>query len=178
MKLSEIEQCIKNSGFTFYAPIKLEQIVFEKSLRALCEMNSCGKYGKSHSCPPNIGDIESCIEKVKQFDLGFIFQHVGNLEDSYDFEGMMKEQDVFQERCVTLRKMIDDKSILLLGAGPCCLCEKCTKSEGAPCRQPEKMIASVEAHGIFVNPTLVNAGLKYNNGENTVSYVGIVMKKN
>ena len=42
---------------------------------------------------------------------------------------------------------------------------------------PDKAIASVESYGINVNSLLLNCGLEYNNGINTVSYVGIVMKK-
>lgn len=172
-----IEEKIESVCFTHYAPVDISQIVFEASLRKSCEVNSCGKYGKSYSCPPHVGEINDCIAKVKNFNKGYIFQYVGELEDSYDFEGMMASQDVFVEKARTLRELINDDNCIFLGAGPCTLCKTCAFALGKPCVFPNKMISSVEAHGIFVNPTLINVGLKYNNGENTVSYVGLVLFK-
>ncbi|MEG1806306.1 MAG: DUF2284 domain-containing protein [Clostridia bacterium] len=172
-----LEEKIKSAGFSHYKAIDISQIVFERTLRQSCEMNSCGKYGKCYSCPPYVGEIDDCIAKVKSYRKGYIFQYVGQLEDSYDFEGMMRVQDEFGQLVRDFRSELKDVDCLFLGAGPCTLCKECNFLNGKPCRQPALMISSVEAHGIYVNPTLLNVGLKYNNGESTVSYVGIVMIK-
>ncbi len=177
MMMKLIENALVKADFTHYAPLKLENIVFEESLRSSCEMNTCRMFGGSYSCPPHIGEIKDCIGKVKGYSKGFIFQYVGQLEDPYDFESMMDAQNTFKDKTLEVRKLIDSNDILLLGAGPCTVCKECAFKRNAPCVFPDKMISSVEAHGIFVNPTLVNCGLKYNNGENTVSYCGIVMIK-
>ena len=175
--LQIIENNVAKSDFTYYKPITIDEIVFEAELRKSCEMNACGKFGGSYSCPPHVGEINDCIAKVKKYSKGFIFQYVGQLEDSYDFEGMMENQDVFTEKVRKFRTEIKDIDCLVLGAGPCTLCKECAYKTGKPCVSKNLMISSVEAHGMFVNPTLLNVGLHYNNGIDTVSYVGIVMIK-
>jgi hypothetical protein len=47
--------------------------------------------------------------------------------------------------------------------------------DGEPCRFPEKAISSVEACGIDVMSLSKSAGVRYNNGKNTVTYIGAVL---
>lgn len=175
-----IKDKINSCEFSFVKEINSSQIALEKTLRKSCELNHCGKFGSNYCCPPHVGDIEECIKKVKDYKNGYIFQLITQLEDSYDFEGMMEGQELFKEKVLKLNKLLHDEKqeeFLLLGAGPCSVCETCGAVTGIACPNPEKRIASVESHGIFINPTLINVGLKYNNGENTVSYCGIVLMK-
>ncbi len=164
--------------FSFVKEIKSSQIVFERTLRKSCELNHCGKFGSNYCCPPHVGEIDDCIQKAKDYGDGYIFQFITQLEDSYDFEGMMEGQELFKDKILKLNNLLHAENLenfLLLGAGPCSVCETCGAVTGASCRNPERKIASVESHGIFINPTLINVGLKYNNGENTVSYCGVVL---
>lgn len=64
---------------------------------------------------------------------------------------------------------------MVFGVGGCSLCTRCTYLDGLPCIQPERAVSSVEAYGIDVNRMLTAAGLKYNNGVSTVSYVGLIL---
>jgi predicted metal-binding protein len=64
---------------------------------------------------------------------------------------------------------------LALSAGACSICETCTYPDGEPCRLPEKAMASLESYGIDVAQLIASSGLSYNNGPNTVSYVGVIL---
>ena len=64
---------------------------------------------------------------------------------------------------------------LHLAGGVCGLCEKCGKETGEPCRHPDLALASLESYGVDVYNTAKNAGLKYTNGPNTVTYFGMVL---
>jgi predicted metal-binding protein len=64
---------------------------------------------------------------------------------------------------------------MILGAGACPVCKKCTYLRGEECVFPDKAIASVEAHGIDVKKLLEDHGMSYVNGANTVSYVGLLL---
>ena len=56
----------------------------------LCESNACGNYGRSYMCPPDVGEVETLMGRLKDYRLALVYQTVGTLEDSYDFEGMME----------------------------------------------------------------------------------------
>lgn len=157
--------------------ISTETIVTSRSFRDICASNSCGLYGKCWMCPPDVGDIEVLIGSIRHYTHGLLFQTIAQIEDSYDFEGMMEAGKTHAHVCRKIResvkKMTDD--ILLLGGGGCRVCDKCTKLDNLPCRRPDDAIASMEAYGIDVYRTTEPTNLKYINGQNTVTYFGIVL---
>jgi len=171
-----IEVAARELGFHHVKSIDVGGIVFDRGLRKSCELNTCRKFGTNYGCPPHIGTPEECIDIVKAYSRGVLVQYIGELEDSFDIEGMAASQDVHNDKMRRLRELLKGiDGCLLLGAGPCDYCETCTAETGEPCVSPENRTSSVEAHCIDVNRTLVAAGLKYNNGQNTVSYVGLVL---
>jgi predicted metal-binding protein len=65
--------------------------------------------------------------------------------------------------------------VLHLCAGGCGVCERCAKQDGQPCRAPELAMPSLEAYGVNVSALASAAGMKYINGQNTVTYFGAVL---
>ena len=68
-----------------------------------------------------------------------------------------------------------DCDVLHLTCCGCRLCEKCAKVTGEPCRFPEKALPSLEAYGVDVYNTTKDTDLKYINGQNTVTFFGMVL---
>ena len=64
---------------------------------------------------------------------------------------------------------------LHLSCGGCHLCETCAKKTNEPCRHPDKALSSLEGYGINVYETVKNTPLKYINGQNTVTYFGMLL---
>lgn len=98
------------------------------------------------------------------------------MEDSFDFEGMMAAGKQFAESCAAFDMAIKphlDHYLMLSNEG-CDLCKKCTYPD-APCRFPDRLHASLEANGIFVNILAKSAGMNYINGANTVTYFGALV---
>jgi len=177
--LQNLSDKIVQIGFDKFAEITLSQVVFDVSFRKLCEDNVCRQYGTNYMCPPLIGGADECIAKVKKYNGGMVVQSIVKLEDSFDFEGMMAGQKEHDNRLRILAEFLrnDGGQYLVLGAGPCPQCAECCAIKKKLCINPDKAISSVEAHCIDVTKTVTNAGLKYNNGEATVSYVGLVLTK-
>ena len=75
-----------------------------------------------------------------------------------------------------------DKSLtpgdaLMLGAGGCNYCKRCAAADDKPCPFPDKAFASLEAYGIYVSQLAEAAGLKYINGQNTITYFSAILLK-
>lgn len=170
--MSTLLEKIIEFGASNAGEIKVSDIAFDKSLRKSCEANFCGNYGKNHTCPPGCGDEEELIEKIKKYEDAIIFQTITPLEDSFDFEGMEEAAKNHNKLTYAVwdeaKKLYPDCTIL--AAGGCSYCEKCAGIDGEPCRFPEKAITSLEAHCINVSTLAGKAGMKYINGENTVTY--------
>lgn len=168
---------IVEQGAERAALVPVSQIELNEEFRALCASNACGKFGKCWMCPPDIGDIHVLMDSIRSYDWVLVYQTIGALEDSYDIEGM--EEAALRHSRLT-RKVVDIfreaafQSALHLGAGGCHVCEVCARVENAPCRYPELAISSLEAHGINVSELAKAAGMRYINGQNTVTFFGAV----
>lgn len=171
-----LQEKLKALGFDNVGEIPTEDIPFEPSLLTMCEMNTCGNYGKSYSCPPHVGTTEELIQKAKSYQKVIVFQKIYALEDSFDFEGMVKGKDDFKMRTQEARTLCKSYTddFLLLGAGACGICKQCGAVTGEKCRFPEKAIASLESYCVQVSTLAQLTGMQYINGQNTVTYFGAV----
>ena len=108
-----------------------------------------------------------------------MFQTVYSLEDSFDFEGMVKageiHEKIFRSILEYIQSDISCANVLALNVGDCKVCKECTYPDGEECRFPDKAVASVEAYCIDVNALVTSCDIPYINGPNTVSFVGLFL---
>ena len=98
-------------------------------------------------------------------------QTCGEIEDGFDFEAMMEIEQEHKEHFSEMHDALLEKGIqiLALGAGCCTICPKCTYPD-APCRFPEKAVASMEAFGMVVLEVCKANGLQYYYGADKMAY--------
>ncbi len=162
-------------GIHEYAFMNTGDLVFSQGVRNLCEMNSCGEYGKTWACPPGVGTMEECQSKLLRYQHFFVFTTLHPLEDSYDFEGMMEGKERHRERCPAIAALFEKEyqDVFILSAEGCGRCERCTYPD-APCRFPDTLYPSIESYCVEVNRLAASAGIHYINGANTVTYFGCI----
>ena len=167
-----------SKGATRASIIETAEIKTDRIFRDMCASNACGVYGKCYMCPPDVGDIEVLMEEIQNYKYALVYQTIAELEDSFDFEGMIAAKKRTYPLAQSLRRVFSDLDIshvLHLGAGGCGVCDSCAKRTGEPCRAPELAMPSLEAYGINVSELAKSAGMKYINGQNTVTYFGAVL---
>lgn len=151
-------------------------ITLSVEVRALCEQNRCGNYGRNWTCPPAVASFDHFRERLSEFDAMLILTDVYTIKDSFDWRGMKESIRQFNEKLLALKKHIasvdDGFRFFILGAGACHLCEPCNYVNRKPCRHPEEAIVSLEACGIDVMRLLKQNGLPYYHGKGTITYVG------
>lgn len=160
------------------AVIPAKAIPVNADFRKLCESNQCGMYGKCWTCPPDIGDVDLLIAQLRTYQNALVYQQVSPLEDSFDLEGMQMAKKTHRQLAQQLQEVFDRSTVkdcLHLGAGGCGICPVCTRTEGKPCRFPDRAIVSLEAYGVDVSQLAKAAGMNYVNGPNTVTYFGMVL---
>lgn len=164
-------------GLHQFASCRFEDLPFSEDVRKMCELNSCGMYGKTWLCPPGCGSVDTWKEKLSAFQTFVLFSTVGKLEDSFDFEGMMAAK---QNHESVSAKILDflrerDAGFSALSAGGCSRCASCTYPD-APCRFEGQLFPSIEACGISVYELTQKLGIRYINGENTVTYFTLLFR--
>ena len=169
----ELISLAKSCGFTESSPLDVSRLEFLQSVRDMCNSEQCPRYGKTWSCPPEAPSLDEMREKVKSYARGILVQTVGQLEDSYDWDGI---QDAAKSQSASfgmLWEALDPRypRLFPMGTGGCSKCEKCTYPD-EPCRFPDRMAYSMEACGLYVSKVCTDNGAKYNNGPNTITYTG------
>ena len=159
-------------GISSFGFIKTSQIVFSEEVRHICEDNRCRNYGKTWACPPAVGTFEECRRKCLSYSSAFVFASMYKLEDSFDFEGMMRGHRQFKAVCDGLYEQLAHPFQLLSNEG-CIRCKTCTYPAD-PCRFPDRLFPSLEGYGIMVNELANSTGIPYCSGSNSVSYFGLV----
>lgn len=173
--MKELLDFFETLGLNQFGLIDIDKINFSDEVRKMCAANSCGKYGTNWMCPPGVGEVADLKVKCLKYKYAMMFNYVSQLEDSFDFEGMVAGGQRFSAVCDQIRSwmQVQGMDFLILGAGGCSFCPTCTYPD-APCRLPDKAMPSVESYGIFVAELAPIVGFKYINGQNTVTNFGIV----
>ena len=176
MTFEQFQAAVADIPLHQLAEVEKSKLVFSDEVRKMCEINSCRQYGRTWMCPPGVGEIAAWKERMFGFKHAFLFSYVGTLEDSFDYESMVRIKAEFGQIIVKIRRLMEEANaqFLIFGAGGCQLCEQCTYPD-APCRRPEEATPSVEACGLFIAEMAEPCGLNYINGPNTVTYFGLVM---
>ena len=157
------------------AEIDVGRLRFGEDVVAACKSNACGRYGKYWTCPPGVGTLEELKAKYTKYETAFVFTTRHELEDSFDFEGMMRGGEEHQraEEKILAEVRAAGGAMLGAGGGGCRKCAECTYPS-APCRFPDSVRPSVEACGISVVELARDCGVNYHNGPNTVTYFSVV----
>lgn len=173
---AKIENAAKETGFLEIGYVNIGTLKYYPEVRSICEKNSCGGYGASWACPPATGTLEECRSRVEQYKKMLVFTQMYKLEDSFDYEGMVEGGRSFKKLAEAFKYKLDNitKDCLLLANEGCRKCEVCTYPD-APCRFPELLFPPLEGYGFIVSELSREAGVKYNNGSETVTYFGAVL---
>ena len=175
MKEADLVKLALENGATKAAVIPQDAIVLSATFFDICKANQCGNFGKCWMCPPDAGDIDELIAEAGSYRRALVYQTVGKLEDSYDFEGMMEAARVHGELSRRLTELFETQPFsrkLHLGAGGCHVCPVCAKRTQEPCRHPELAMPSLETYGVAVSELAASCGMNYINGKDTVTYFG------
>ena len=63
-KKMQIEERLLELPLAQYAWIRTEELTFLERVRYICE-TECPRYGTSWACPPAVGTVEECREKLR-----------------------------------------------------------------------------------------------------------------
>lgn len=165
----------RECGFSEAVYVDVPGLNTHEAVRDACAADKCRAYGKNWTCPPYIGDLDQCREKLRSYKKGILLQTVGKLEKTIDTRGYAR---VEREHLQAFHKFAEkvretDENALCLGSGGCRICEKCAYPD--PCCFPKKACSSMEGYGLFVTQICRDSGVTYYHGEKTIAYCALVL---
>ena len=70
MNFKDLKQLCLSHGFTNVVPLACDTIELKPEVRQMCASDSCHKYNKCWSCPPDCGTLEECEQRVRRYKTG------------------------------------------------------------------------------------------------------------
>ena len=168
-----LEEKILEFPIMEYAFFKTDEIEFTKSVRYICE-NECTRYGKSWSCPPNVGTIEECIERCRKYENCLLFSSIVEVESFQNFENCFRAKAQHEDLTYEVAKIFREHTVdpLILSTG-CMICDECAYPD-SPCRHKDRAFPTIESHGILIVPVAEKHGISFDCTEFTVTYFSLV----
>ena len=155
-------------------------LTFTDDVRHMCEQNTCGRYNRAWNCPPVCGSVAELEGVCMGFEGGILVNSVTHIKDSFDWEGMMEGGRGLCRLLIGIKGIADSlgmEGYRIFGGGGCYGCKDCSYPN-IPCHHPEMLFTPIEACGINVMQLAKEAGFKYINGQNTVTFFGMVLYNN
>lgn len=172
-KRMQIEAMLAEYPICQYGFLKSEEIVFSEKVRYICR-TECGRYGKSWSCPPAVGEVEACRQRCLQYANALIFTTLAEVSDLSDMEETLATRFEHEKVVKSIREALKDmgEACFALSSESCARCTSCAYP--AACRYPETMLPCIESQGILVTAAAEACGIEYFYGGNVVTWYGVL----
>ena len=160
-----------------YAFIDTDELVFSQRVRYICE-TECPMYNTTWACPPAVGSVDACRERVMAFEEGLLIATITEVSDIANIEETLATRADHEEITRQVLMMVRQQAAqtLTLSTEACAHCEHCTWPD-APCRFPDRMFPCVESHGILVTDLAEKHGIDFLAGGNVVTWFSLILYK-
>lgn len=163
---------IQTLGVDEYKKISAEDIIFSELVFSQCRRNTCRNYNLNHACPPRSGTLQEIKDRLFNYRNGCIISKIMSIATSKDFNA---SRTAFKSFVVNIREQLEPHGFLVLGEGPCNICERCAALDEAPCRFPGRIRYSMEGSGIDVVRMSMKYQMTYNAGGGKIGFFVLVM---
>ena len=176
MDKQAVEQQLCQLPVSQYAWIDPREIEFSERVRYVCE-HECPMYGTSWACPPAVGTVESCRNRVLSYPGALVFTSLAEVSDIADIAATLATRGAHEALTRQVRDILLQFSpdVLTLSTESCAICPRCAIEDGLPCRHPERMHPCVESQGINIIPTLERCGIEFQYGDNVVTWISLLL---
>ena len=107
-KHAQIRRTLLDAGMAETGIVATSKLRFHSEVRDICAGNSCGSYDSCWACPPAVGTLDECRERCLRFKIAQVFSRAYELEDAFDFEGIIAAMADFKHRIIDAAPALRD----------------------------------------------------------------------
>ena len=175
----KFEQYISQFPIYEYRLLKTESIFVRERVRIICQ-TECERYGSTWACPPAVGTLQECEDRIRSYDSAVFFSSVAEVSDLFNMEEMLStrqdHESLTEQVALFLRQ--EGFKTFTLSTESCDICDHCTYPEGKPCRHPERMHPCLESHGVVAAEIVEEQQMEYDLGGNTILWFSMILFSN
>ena len=176
MDIEKFEAFMTDYPIFEYRIIDAATIETQPRVREICR-NECQRYGTTWACPPAVGSVSECADKIHSYDKALFFSSVSEVSDILNFEELLSTRHEHEAITDAVGDFLrgEGLDIFILSTESCDICEHCTYPEGKPCRFPNRMHPCVESFGVVVSDIAEREQMEYDLGGNTVLWFSLIL---
>ena len=126
MDKQAVEQQLCQLPVSQYAWVDPREIEFSDRVRYVCE-HECPMYGTSWACPPAVGTVEACRNRVLSYPGALVFTSLAEVSDIADMAATLATRGAHEALTRQVRDILLQFSpdVLTLSTESCAICTKC-----------------------------------------------------
>ena len=160
LNIDKFEDFIAQYPIFEYRILNTGDLSVEERVRIVCQQE-CERYGSTWACPPAVGTLKECEERIRKFGQAVFFSSVAEVSDLMNMQEMLQTRAAHEELTTEVAR----------------ICEDCAYPHGKPCRHPDRMHPCLESHGVVVSEIVEKQQMEYNLGGNTILWFSMVLFK-
>ena len=178
LSIDKFEEFIAQYPIFEYRILKTEDLSVEDRVRIVCQQE-CERYGSTWACPPAVGTLKECEERIRGYGQAVFFSSVAEVSDIMNMPEMLATRDAHEELTTAVAGFLREQGFetFTLSTESCDICEDCAYPHGQPCRHPDRMHPCLESHGVVVSEIVEKQQMEYNLGGNTILWFSMVLYK-
>lgn len=159
-----------------YRIITPDEVVINDRVRHICEIE-CERYGSTWACPPAVGTVEECTNKIHGYKQAVFFSSVAEVSDVLNLEETLETRRAHEDITNELGKYLESEGYetFILSTESCDICSECAYIKGEPCRYPEKMHPCLESHGVIVTEIVEAKEMTFYLGGNAILWFSMIL---
>ena len=156
-----------------YRLLDTKELSVAERVRIVCKQE-CERYGTTWACPPAVGTVEACRNRVLSYPGALVFTSLAEVSDIADMAATLATRGAHEALTRQVRDILLQFSpdVLTLSTESCAICTKCAYPD-APCRHPDRMFPCVESYGIVATALAERNGIEFYNG-NLVTWFSVL----
>ncbi|MDO4337614.1 MAG: DUF2284 domain-containing protein [Eubacteriales bacterium] len=176
MDTAKFEEFISQYPIFEYRLLDAQTISVEERVRLVCQQE-CERYDSTWACPPAVGSLAECEQKIKSYSQAVFFSSVAEVSDILNMEEMLATRHAHEELTSRVGRFLEENGYetYILSTESCDICADCAYKEGKPCRYPDRMHPCLESHGVVVSQIVEEQNMEYNLGGNTILWFSMVL---
>lgn len=159
-----------------YRILDTKNVTIYDRVRTICEVE-CERFGSTWACPPAVGTVEDCKNRIRSYPKAIFFSSVAEVSDVLNMKEMLETRRAHEDLTNELGKFLEEEGfeIFILSTESCDICAECSYLKGEPCRHPDQMHPCLESHSVMVSEIVEQEQMEYNLGGNTILWFSMIL---
>ena len=140
MNMTLLEEQLAELPLFGYYSIDPRELEFSDRIRWICE-HECPMCGRTWACPPAVGTVQQCREKVLSHENCLMIATIVEVYDITDINETLATRPEHEEITNQVRDLMRQQGVdpYVLSTEACAICERCAYLDGEACRHPDRM---------------------------------------